>query len=100
MKILALEKEIDPATDWRKHAHLLEEEARLVWQFQKSGFIRDIAFTRETNKAVITLECKDEVEARQLLDQLPLVAGGLITFEIIGLKAYTGFDRLFDVQEK
>lgn len=37
----------------------------------------------------------DLEEAHQVLDSLPLVKAGLITFDIIRLTPYTGFARLF-----
>jgi hypothetical protein len=41
------------------------------------------------------LECPDVVSARDILGTLPLVSNKLIEFEIIPLKAYPGFARLF-----
>jgi hypothetical protein len=35
------------------------------------------------------------VEAQRLLETLPLVQAGLITFEVIPLIPYPGFERLF-----
>jgi hypothetical protein len=44
---------------------------------------------------VLVLECKDVDEAGRFLAELPLVAAGLIEFELIPLRAYPGFARLF-----
>jgi hypothetical protein len=44
---------------------------------------------------VLTLECSDVDEARGVLAELPLVAAGLIDFELIPLRAYPGLARLF-----
>ena len=44
---------------------------------------------------MLTLECDDVGEARRMLATLPLVAAGLIDFELIPLRAYPGFGRLF-----
>jgi hypothetical protein len=41
------------------------------------------------------LECADLHEARSHLDTLPFVREGLIGFELIGLRPYPGFARLF-----
>ena len=41
------------------------------------------------------LECAGIEEAQETLNSLPLVREGLITFEIIPLKPYPSFSRLF-----
>ena len=41
------------------------------------------------------LECASLAEAEETLAGLPLVAAGLVWFELIGLRAYPGFERLF-----
>jgi hypothetical protein len=44
---------------------------------------------------VLVLECANLVEAQATLDQLPLVRAGLIDFDLVPLKPYPGFARLF-----
>jgi len=95
MKIIALEKEIesfDPK-DFQTHS---KDEAMQVWELYKSGLIREIYFRDDKNLSVLVLECKDKSEAREILDTLPMVKNNLIDFEIIPLKAYPGFERLFE----
>jgi hypothetical protein len=41
------------------------------------------------------LECSDIDEAQRILAELPLVPAELIDFELIPLRAYPGFARLF-----
>ena len=94
MKILALEKEI-PGTREELIILLLKEEAQKVWNLQQVGIIREIYFTKDTQEAVIILECKDEADAKNILETLPLVKAKLIRFEIKPLIAYDGFERLF-----
>jgi len=43
----------------------------------------------------LVLECQNVDEAREALSTLPFVQNKLITFELIPLKAYSGFERLF-----
>ncbi len=94
MKILALEKEFKgkTAADFNP---FLKEEAQKVWDLHKKGDIREINFRSDEKSAVITLECKDEKEAEQILSTLPLVRENLIWFELIPLAPYSGFERLF-----
>jgi hypothetical protein len=44
---------------------------------------------------VLVLECRDVVAARAVLASLPLVAHGLTDFEVLPLRAYPDFERLF-----
>ena len=95
MKILAIEKEYDRinAEDFKKYSG---EEALKVWQLYKSDKIREIYFRSDENSAVIMLECKDVDEAEEILSGLPFVKNKLIQFDIIPLKPYPGFERLFN----
>ena len=94
MKMLALEKEI-PGASAEAFQPLLKDEARHIWGLQQSGKLREINFHAEQHSAVLVLECSSVEEARQILSSLPLVAAGLIEFEIIPLSPYDGFARLF-----
>jgi hypothetical protein len=94
MKILALEKELPDITA-ESFQPLLKMEARRVWELQQSGVLREIYFDADRHNAVIILECNGAEEARNILATLPLVAAGLIAFDIIPLVPYDGFARLF-----
>jgi muconolactone delta-isomerase len=94
MKILALENELPglAAADFQPH---LQAEARRIWELQQSGALREVYFTAERHTAVLVLECSDAEAARHLLDTLPLVRAGLISFDVIPLVPYDGVARLF-----
>lgn len=94
MKILALEHELPAATaeGFRQYAHA---EAHQVWVLVQSGVIRETYFRADRSEAVLVLECSSLEEAREALSTLPFVRYGLIEFELIPLKAYPGFERLF-----
>ena len=95
MKLLAIEHEVPGKTapDFVPH---LRTEAQRVWELSQAGVIRESYFRADRNEAVLVLECAGVEEAEELLDSLPLVRAGLIQFEIIPLKAYPGFARLFE----
>lgn len=95
MKILALEKE-NPDTKSEVFTPHLRAEAARVWELHQRGQIREIYFRGDRKEAVLILECTDLGEANELLDSLPLVQEGLISFEIIPLIPYPGFERLFE----
>ena len=97
MKILALEKEI-PNTTPEQFAPHLKAEATRVWELYKSGQLREIYFRGNRSEAVLILECADVEEAHSLLSTLPLVKEGLISFDVIPLVPYPGFERLFAKQ--
>ena len=94
MKILAIEKEIKGVVDGQFDTHLKAEAAR-AWELHKSGTIRELYFRADRDEAILVLECSSVKEAKKALGTLPLVKAGLIAFEVIPLKAYPGFARLF-----
>ncbi len=98
MKILALEHELPniPAAAFAPYA---AAEAKRVWQLVQDGVIRETYFRQDRSTAVLILECADATEAEAVLQTLPMVRAGLITFEIIPLVAYPGFARLFAITE-
>jgi hypothetical protein len=93
MKILALERESSAADE--AYAPHLEAEARRVLELFQGGSLREISFRLDEPRAVLVLECASEQEAEGLLATLPLVEQGLIEFELIPLRPYPGFARLF-----
>jgi hypothetical protein len=68
-----------------------------AWELYQAGVIRELYFRTDEPSAVLVLECADVDEARSVLATLPLVNAGLIDFELIPLRAYPGFARLFAV---
>jgi hypothetical protein len=61
----------------------------------QAGVIRESYFRVDRSEAVLVLECPSVEEAREELSRLPFIQNELITFELIPLKAYPGFERLF-----
>ncbi len=96
MKILAIEKELQ-SVDWSKATEVLSKEAESVYLLMCKDYLREIYFTEDKN-AVLILECQSKSEAKQLLSKLPLVEKGIVDFELMVLKPYTGFSRLMDLK--
>lgn len=94
MKILALEHELPAATS-EAFQRFAADEARKVWELHQAGLIRELYFRAEESSAVLVLECVTLEEASRILAELPFVREKLITFELIPLRAYPGFARLF-----
>ena len=74
---------------------LLRQEAAEVCRLHLQGVVRQAWFTVGTHEAELEMECADEDEAARVLGALRLVVGELVRFEIIGLRPYDGFGRLF-----
>jgi len=94
LKILAIEHDLQSAGE-EAFRRLAKAEASRVWELYQQGVIRETYFRADRPEAVLVLECPDVVTAKETLATLPLVSNGLIEFEIIPLKAYPGFARLF-----
>jgi len=94
MKILAIEKDVPGTTADQFKPHL-KREAQRAWELYQSGILREFYFRADHSSAVLILECDSLVEAKDALNTLPLVKEGLIAFDIIPLKPYPGFSRLF-----
>lgn len=94
MKIIALEKEISTAKpiEFRRSA---KAEAKALWRLYLNGVVREFYFRKEKKLAVLILEVKSKAEANSALSKLPYVSKKLIEFELISLRPYPGFQRLF-----
>ena len=57
--------------------------------------IRELYFRVDRPEAVLVLESDSLEDARAALATLPLVSQGLIDFDLIPLRPYPGFARLF-----
>jgi hypothetical protein len=94
MKLLALEHELPNVASQQFQQHA-KSEARKVWELHQAGIVRELYFCADRNEAVLMLECVSVAEAQAVLSTLPFVENKLIYFEVIPLKAYPGFERLF-----
>lgn len=92
MKILAKEKEIG-SVNWDVFENLLKDEASRIFELYLSDSLREIYFT-ENKTAVLILETADIKTAKILLDSLPLVKSGMIKFDVMELRPYTGYERI------
>ena len=98
MKILAIEKEV-PGVDWNAVSkEVMAEEATHIYKMYLSEQLREHYFNDE-KCAVLILECNCKNEAIEILEHLPMVKNNLITFEVMELHPYTGYDRIIK-QEK
>lgn len=92
MKLLAIEKEISKV-NWDEENEVLINESYRVYKLFQDGVIREIYFNQNDN-AIIVLESGSIEDAQQVLSTLPLVEAGLIHFDVMELRPYTGFSRI------
>jgi hypothetical protein len=95
VRILAIERPVAGVREADFTPDLGRAEARQAWQLHQSGVVRELYFQAEEPLAVLVLECESVAAAGDALASLPLVAAGLIRFEVLALRAYPGFSRLF-----
>ncbi len=95
MKILAVERPVPGVAGEAFTPDLLREEALRAWELHQSGAIRELYFRADREEAVLVLEAADVTAARKTVEQLPLVRAGLLEFDLVPLRAYPGFARLF-----
>ena len=94
MKNLALERELPDASPDTFKLYAMEE-ARKAWELYQAGLIRELFFRADQSTAVLVLECASTEQAESILAEFTFVREGLIVFDLIPLKAYPGFARLF-----
>jgi len=96
MRILAIERPVAGAVEGQFTPELRAAEAFAAWSLYQAGVIRELYFHANETMAVLVLECADLAEADAALESLPMVSAGLIEFEVLPLRAYSGFERLFE----
>ena len=94
MKVLALGHDV-VAQDAPRFAELRSAEARRVWEMYQADVLREVYFRADSPNGVLVFEAPDLAAARAVVDSLPLVAAGLIDFDLVPLRPYPGFARLF-----
>jgi muconolactone delta-isomerase len=99
MRILAMETTVAGVREAQFTPEIAAAEARRAWDLQQAGTIRELYFRADSPAAVLVLECRGVAEAQAALATLPMVAAGLISFEVVPLRAYPGFARLFGPTE-
>ena len=84
-----------PNVNWKEQEQLLKQEAKVLWDFQKKNIIRNIWLTKNTREAILIIESENFLRSKEIIDTFPLVKVGLITYDIVELVAYDGYERLF-----
>ena len=78
---------------------LVKPESAKIWEYYAADRVRSIYYFADMGGAVLLYEATSLAEAQAAIDQLPMGQAGVLTFEIIPLKPYTGFQQLFAQDE-
>jgi hypothetical protein len=82
---------------WEHIAPYVGEQARSVWERYEIDQVREFYLRADHQLGVVlVLECDDVTEAERLLATLPMSTAGLLDFELIPLRPFMGFRRLFE----
>jgi len=79
---------------------LVHDEVRKVWELYKSGLIRSIHHRGDVRGVVLTLEAGSKEDVEKAMESLPLARAGLLVItNVIPLKPYISFERLFRTKD-
>jgi hypothetical protein len=85
MQILAISKLVEGVTP-DSIGQLGTDEVKHTLESYLDGTIRNFWFQVNRPGVVFILECSDESEARDLMNELPLVVAGMMTVDLIPLQ--------------
>jgi hypothetical protein len=94
MQILALSRRVDGVTP-AQLAPLAAAEAAAAYRLLATGTLRSAHMCPERPGAMLVLECATLAEAQAELATLPMVAQGLLAFDVCRMLPYTGTSALF-----
>ena len=93
MKILAVEKNIH-RIDPEKERSILSEEAIGLYELYHDEIVRELYFN-ENHEVILVMEYTSVAACEELLHELPLVKMGFTRFDLMEMRPYTGFERVF-----
>ena len=90
MRIIAIAHRSDKhkPEDFAPH---LDAESAHVMKLYAEEKVREIYSRSDGNGAVLVVEAENEEEAGAILDGLPLVKLGMLSFDLYGIKPYRAF---------
>ena len=96
MKVLAIGHPRN-GVRWEHIAPYVGEQARSVWERYEIDQVREFYLRADHQPGVVlVMECDDVTEAERLVATLPMAKAGLLDFELIPLRPFMGFRRLFE----
>ena len=94
MRVIAISKLKSGATK-EKAAALNAKELLKEWELQKADVIRQVHSRTDQLGAIYMMEVKSVEDAKAKLASLPLVAEGLVEFDLFPYQAYDAYGTIF-----
>ncbi len=94
MRFLAMSRRCAGASDAMVAAHA-DTEARQVFRLMRSNVFEQMYFSRDWKGAVLIVQAESREAAGRELATLPMVAHGVIEFDVWTLDNYDHYARLF-----
>ena len=73
----------------------VKAEAEAVWQQYSAEILRSIHYIADMSGAVLLCEAPNLESMQAIAAQFPMAKSGVLKFEILPLKPYTGLESLF-----
>ena len=94
MKVLAI-IDVAPGAQMETVRSRLADEIKGSWALFASGVLREAYATAAPTRVVFVLEADDLAHAGEQLRKLPLIAAGLLRFELTELRPFVNWATLF-----
>jgi hypothetical protein len=94
MKILAI-IDVAPGAPVERVRDELANELKGSWGLFASGVLREAYATAVPTRVIFVLEADDVARAEEHLRKLPLIAAGLLHFELVELRPFVNWSMLF-----
>lgn len=95
MKIFAVDRILPTATE-EKIRGVVIKEALHIWMLNTKDIVREMYFRKDRPGVLLVLEAADAQEAKRILNTFPMVAAGVIDFDIIPVGYFVPFGTLID----
>lgn len=73
----------------------VKAEAEAVWHHYSAEVVRSIYYIADMSGAVLFCEAPDLTAMQSIAAEFPMAKAGVLTFEVLPLKPYTGLEALF-----
>lgn len=73
----------------------IKAEAEAVWQQYSAEVVRSFHYIADMSGAVLFCEASDLQTMQAIAAEFPMAKAGVLAFEILPLKSYTGLEALF-----
>ena len=94
MQFLVIAK-VTENTPLEKVLPYVKPEAEKIWEYYAAEVVRSTYYIADMSGAVLIIEADNLENAQAIVAEFPMAREGILNFEIIPLKPYTGLEALF-----